>query len=130
MTTLENHVCRFNSEHNDDKHEFVNIDNNGVEHLMDYPVETSSPLYTNLDALRHDYHNGIPSAVAYMQDFQEYTEDCLYENSEWRADERQKYGTTTIYRTQNVITPPLHDPGMPLMSPEMASPVPLNLCAP
>jgi hypothetical protein len=87
--------------HEEDINEVYNINrpmhnNNGMTlYPPNYPDCTSNPpplptpsLYTNLDALRCDFHNGIPGAIAYMQDLQEYTEECLYEHSEWKADER------------------------------------------
>jgi hypothetical protein len=45
-------------------------------------------LYSNLDELRHNYNIGVPSAIAYMQGLQEYTEECLREQEEWKADKR------------------------------------------
>src|ERR1700683_3133210 len=45
-----------------------------------------STLYSNLGDLRHSYNLGIPSAVAYMQGLQEYTEECLHEQEKWSMD--------------------------------------------
>jgi hypothetical protein len=45
-------------------------------------------LYSNLDKLCHKYNLGIPSAIAYMQGLQEYTEECLREQEEWNVDQR------------------------------------------
>jgi hypothetical protein len=94
VTALEIHACAFNDEH-DDERAFAN-----VEHPVDYPTATSPPLYTYLDTLRRDFDNGIPSAVAFMRDLQEYTEECLYEHSEWKADERAE-----IRRNHNIAYP-------------------------
>jgi len=65
-------------------------------------------LYSNLDNLRHNYNLGIPSAVAYMQKLQEYTEECLREQDEWNADRRAE-----IHQNHNIIYPKRDDLAIP-----------------
>src|SRR5882762_7580880 len=84
VTALDNRAS--NDEQDDDEHAFTNVDNDVVEHLVDYPVATSPPSYTYLKDLRRDYSIGIPSAVAYMQGLREYTAECPHEPEEWKAD--------------------------------------------
>ena len=67
---------------NDNEHAFVNADNSFIKHHTNYPT------YIFLDSLCHDYNNGIPSTVAYMQCLKEYTEECLHEQEEWKVDEQ------------------------------------------
>jgi hypothetical protein len=86
VTALDNHVCTFNDEHNNNKHAFTNINDNIVKHLLDSPCTP----YIYMEALCHDYNNGILSAVAYMQDLQDFTEDCLQEHQEQKVDWRAK----------------------------------------
>jgi hypothetical protein len=100
VTALHNHARAFDDEQDDDERAFANVDDDIVEHPVDYPIATSPPLYTNLDTLRRDFHNGIPGAVAYMQDLQQYTEDRLYEHAEWKADERAE-----IRKNHNIAYP-------------------------
>jgi hypothetical protein len=50
------------------------------------PPSSPPSSHTYLETLRCDYHNGIPSAVAYMQGLRDYTEECRYEQEEWKAD--------------------------------------------
>ena len=49
---------------------------------------TAYPTYPYLDTLRHDYNNKVPSAIAYMQELRDFTENCRYEHEEWKADQR------------------------------------------
>jgi len=65
-------------------------------------------LYSNLDNLRHNYNLGIPSAVAYMQKLQEYTEECLREQEEWNADRQAE-----IRQNHNIIYPKRDDLAIP-----------------
>jgi hypothetical protein len=100
VTASENHAPLFNNEHDDDERKFANVHNDTVKHLADYPTAAPASHYTYLDTLRHDYHNGITSTVTYMQDLQEYTEGCLHEHAEWKADERAE-----IRQNHNIAYP-------------------------
>lgn len=43
---------------------------------------------TFLDRLRRDCNEGTPNAIVYMEDLWDFTEDCQYEEAEWKADRR------------------------------------------
>jgi hypothetical protein len=58
------------------------------DHIEPEDHACTPSLYSNLDELHHNYNLGIPSAVTYMQGLQEYTEECLREQEEWKADEQ------------------------------------------
>ena len=97
----------------DNEHESALVDNGTVNcpdyptpnprHLPDEPAPVT-PNYTDLDTLRRDYDNGIPTAIAYMRDLQEYTEECLREQEEWEAEEQ------TRYALEHPQTPPAEGP--------------------
>src|SRR5882672_6251330 len=53
---------------------------------LNSPPSSPPPTYNYLKTLRHDYENRIPSAIAYMQDLQDFTVDCQYEHEEWKVD--------------------------------------------
>ena len=56
--------------------------------LLSYSLNKTPPsIYTYLRTLRHNFDNSIPNTITFMQDLQEYTEDCLYEHAEWKADQ-------------------------------------------
>ena len=121
VTALDNHVSAFN----DNERALAN-----VEHLMDYPTTAPTSPYTYLETLRRDYHNGILDAIPYMQDLQDYTEDCLNEHRNGKRTSRQKSATTTTLRTPSATTLAGHDHGMLLMDLWMAYPVPSSSHAP
>src|ERR1700689_5564762 len=56
---------------------------NHVEQLTDHPTTAQPSTYTYPDTLRRDCHDGMPSAVAFMQGLQDFTEECLHEQAEW-----------------------------------------------
>jgi hypothetical protein len=104
VTALKSRESTFNNVYdNNDEHAFANVNNDIVQHLVDYPVATSPSSYTYLKDLRCDYSIGIPSAVAYMQGLWEYTEECLHKQEEWKADRRAEI------RQNHNITYPKHD---------------------
>jgi hypothetical protein len=59
-----------------------------------------NPTHSYLDTLRCDYNNGIPSAIAYIQELQYFTEDCMDEHEEWKADQRAE-----IRKNYNIAYP-------------------------
>jgi hypothetical protein len=67
------------------------------------PPLPTPPVYTYLETLRRNYNNGIPSAIAFMQKLQDYTEECRFEQEEWKADERE------VIRNNHNITYPKRD---------------------
>lgn len=67
------------------------------------PPLSTPPTYTYLETLCRDYNNGIPSAIAFMQGLQDYTEECQFEQEEWKADER------AVMRNNHNITYPKRD---------------------
>jgi hypothetical protein len=69
------HVTALNDECNDDGN------------LAYHPPTPLSFTSTYLNTLHHDYDNGVPSAVTYMQQLQKYNRECLYEQGEWKVDE-------------------------------------------
>jgi hypothetical protein len=66
---------------------FTDVNDDAGEHLTDYPP----PTYTDLDALRRDYDNGVPDAITYMQGLQAYSDECLREIMEEERQEEVRY---------------------------------------
>jgi hypothetical protein len=66
------------------------------------PNETPPSTYSYLKALRQDFNDRIPSAVALMWELGDYTWECLHEQEEWsaerRAETRQNHNTTYLKR--------------------------------
>ena len=92
-------------EHVQDVRELAHAGYNAREHAhADYVVAEPSPLHSYLDTLRQDCNNGMPSAVAFVQGLQDFTQECLQEQGEWEADERAEM------RKNHNITYPKRDP--------------------
>jgi hypothetical protein len=108
VTALKNRAPAFN----DNEREFVNVDNATVRYLEDHPTTAPSTLYTNLDTLHHDFHNGIPGAVAYMQISRSTPRNAYTSTRSGKLTSGPKYGITTTSRTQSVTSAPGHDHGM------------------
>jgi hypothetical protein len=85
--------------HTQDARELTCADYNMRKH-SDLNTAKPTPTYTYLETLRHDYNNGVPSAVAFMQGLRDYTEECLEEQAEWKADEQ-----AAIRKNHNITYP-------------------------
>jgi hypothetical protein len=96
VTALQHRTSALNDECNDDGN------------LAYHHPEPLSSTSTYLNTLRHDYDNGVPSAVTYMQQLQKYNKECLYEQGEWKADERAE-----IRRNHNIKYPKRDDTAIP-----------------
>jgi hypothetical protein len=91
-------------EHAQDVRELAHAGYNAREHAhADYVLAEPSPLHSYLDTLRQDCNNGMPSAVAFIQGLQDYSEECRFEQEEWKADERE------VIRNNHNITYPKRD---------------------
>jgi hypothetical protein len=124
VTALENHTFAFDDDEGRELEELKRMANeeeyksqeldfgyNKLKHELGYtpvplsphsysPNETLPSPYNHLDTLRRDYNNGSLSAIAYIQDLQDFTEDCLHEHPEWKADERAE-----IHKNHNISYP-------------------------
>lgn len=53
-------------------------------------VESTSPIvYHDLDILRRDYEDGVPDAIAYMQEMEQLTDEYLADDEEYQAYHRE-----------------------------------------
>jgi hypothetical protein len=96
VTALQHRTSALNDECNNDGN------------LAYHHPEPLSSTSTYLNTLRRDYDNGVPSAVTYMQQLQKYNKECLYEQGEWKADERAE-----IRRNHNIKYPKRDDTAIP-----------------
>src|ERR1700729_3951828 len=86
--------------------------------LVEYPTTAQPSTYMYLDTLRRDYNDGMPSAVAFMQGLQDFTEECLHEQAEWQVDRRAEIcnNHNITYPKRNYLATPqswdaFKDPG-------------------
>ena len=63
-------------------------DHNTVEHHADYPTTTPSSTLTYLDTLRRDCEGETLNAITFIEEFQDFTEDCKWDQEDWEADRR------------------------------------------
>jgi hypothetical protein len=83
------------------------------DHIKPEERAHTPSLYSNLDELRHKYNLGIPSAITYMQGLQEYTEECLREQKEWKADEWAEIRKNHWIKYPNATSTPPRAHGIP-----------------
>jgi hypothetical protein len=74
----------------------------------EYPTTAQLPTYTYLQTLRRDFDDGIPSAIALMRELGNYTQECLHEQEEWKADRRAeiRLNHNITYPKRDYLAPP------------------------